>query len=535
MSAPGGDGDDLSRSAAGDRNPWLVAVVISIATFMQVLDTSIANVALRHIAGSMAAGVDESTWIITSYLVASAAILPISGWLSGVTGRKRYYMLCVAVFTIASLLCGLAPNLTSLIVFRVLQGIGGGGMAPSEQAMLADTFPARRRGQAFALYGVAVIVAPTIGPTVGGWLTDNWSWHWIFFINGPIGIVSLILVQVMVTEPEVLERERAERWARGIEVDWVGFVLVALFLGCLEIVLDKGQREDWFSSDFIVIFASISAVSFLVFVPWELSRDDPIVDIRLFGHRQFATACLMMLSVGAILFGTTQLIPQLLQQSFQYTATLSGLALMPGGIVMLLLMPVVGFASTYLSPRFLISFGMAAIALAMWHATTLTPQASFGYFGWLRAFQTIGFPFVFITVTSASYAGLPPEKTSEASSLINVARNLGGSLGISIAGTVLARSEQIHHQTYLTGHLVPSALPYQEAVRQATAMLAQQGVSLSGAMAPPLAVIERLVQQQATLLSYIDVFSGFALIAAVLAPLALLLLRPAPDGAPAAR
>src|SRR3977135_1497263 len=286
--------DDLSRSAAGNRNPWLVAVVISIATFMEVLDASIANVSLRNIAGSLAAGVDESTWVLTSYLVANSVILPIRGWLSGVIGRKRYYMSCVAIFTVSSLLCALAPTLSTLIVFRVLQGLGGGGMAPTEQAMLADTFPAGLRGQAFALYGVAVIVAPTVGPALGGWLTDNLSWHWIFMINGPIGLLSLVLVQWMVQEPEVLERQRRESLARGLKVDWIGFVLVALALGFLEIVLDKGEREDWFQSNFINTFAAISATSFALLFPWELARRDPIVDVRLLSRRQFGTSFLVM-------------------------------------------------------------------------------------------------------------------------------------------------------------------------------------------------------------------------------------------------
>jgi DHA2 family multidrug resistance protein len=239
---------DLPRSAAGRHNPWLIAVVVSIATFMLVLDTSIANVALRHIAGSLAAGVDESTWVITTYLVANSVILPVSGWLSNVIGRKRFYMLCVAIFTVASLLCGLAQNLPMLIVFRILQGLGGGGMAPSEQAILADSFPPEKRAQAFALYGVAVLVAPTVGPTLGGWITDNFSWHWIFFINVPIGVMSLVLVRWLLVEPEILERERRERLARGLKVDWIGFALVALALGAFEIVLDKGEREDWFQS-----------------------------------------------------------------------------------------------------------------------------------------------------------------------------------------------------------------------------------------------------------------------------------------------
>jgi MFS transporter, DHA2 family, multidrug resistance protein len=524
--------DDLSRSAAGDRNPWLVALVISLATFMQVLDTSIANVALRNIAGSLAAGVDESTWVVTSYLVASAVVLPISGWLSGVVGRKRFYMLCVATFTVASVLCAFAPNLGTLIVLRVLQGLGGGGMAPSEQAMLADTFPARLRAQAFALYGVAVIVAPTIGPALGGWLTDNYSWHWIFLINGPIGLISLALVSWLVTEPEVLRRERRERLARGLNVDWVGFGLIALSLGCLEVVLDKGEREDWFESGFIIAFFALSMLAFVLFIPWEITRDDPIVDIRLFGRRQFATANLLMLALGAILFGTIQLIPQLLQLSFQYTATLSGLVLMPGGIAMLVMMPVVGFASGHVPPKYLIGFGMAVIAASMLHMMSLTADADFGFFAWARVFQTIGLPFLFIPITSASYAGLPADKSAEASSIINVSRNLGGSIGVSVAGTVLAEHTQIH-QAYLTDKLVPSSPAFQAALQHAAATLQAQGLSAADAATRAYGLIEQAVIQQATLLGYIDVFGGYALVAAVLVPVAFILLRPGEGRAPA--
>jgi DHA2 family multidrug resistance protein len=464
--------------------------------------------------------------------VASAVVLPISGWLSGVIGRKRFYMLCVATFTVASVLCAFAPNLTVLIVFRVLQGIGGGGMAPSEQAMLADTFPANRRAQAFALYGIAVIVAPTVGPALGGWLTDNYSWHWIFLINGPIGIVSLILVQWMVAEPEVLERERRERLAGGLRVDWIGFLLVALWLGCLEVVLDKGEREDWFQSNFIITFFVLSIVAFALFVPWELSRAAPIVEVRLFFRRQFATANLMMLALGAILFGTTQLIPQLLQISFQYTATLSGLALMPGGVAMLLMMPVVGLLSNYVAPKYLIGFGMAVVAASMWHMMGLSSDADFSFFAWARVLQTIGLPFLFIPITSASYAGLPADKTSEASSLINVSRNLGGSIGVSIAGTVLAEATQVH-QAYLTDHLVPSSPAYRAALDHATALLIGQGVPHAAAVTQAFGLIEQTVIQQATMLAYIDVFWGYALLAGVLAPIAFVLLRPSESRAPA--
>jgi len=521
----------LPRSAAGRRNPWLVAVVISIATFMQVLDTSIANVALQHIAGSMAASIDESTWILTSYLVASAVVLPISGWLAGVIGRKRFYMLCVATFTASSILCAMAPNLTSLIFFRVLQGLGGGGMAPSEQSMLADTFTVRQRSQAFAVYGIAVIVAPTVGPTLGGWLTDNLSWHWIFLINGPIGVMSLFLVQFMVTEPETLVRERRERLAGGLKVDWIGFALVTTALGCLEVVLDKGQREDWFASGFIVFFFSVSMLAFVLFVPWELARKDPIVEIRLFGSRQFATSCLLMMAVGALLFSTTQLIPQLLQISYGYTATLSGLVLMPGGLAMFLIMPVAGALGNYVRPKYLMAFGMAMAGIGMWHATALSITSDFSFYVWARVLQTVAMPFLFIPITAASYSGLAPEMTDKASSLINVARNLGGSVGISAATTLLARATQVH-QNYLVANLAPSSPQYQDAVNAATHALTQHGMSSVSAQTGAIGLIGQAITQQSAFLGYIDVFQVFAIIAFVLSPMTLVLLRSQAAGGP---
>lgn len=520
----------LPRSAAGGRNPWLVAVVLSIATFMEVLDTSIANVSLRNIAGSMAASLDESTWVLTSYLVASAVVLPISGWLAGVIGRKRFNMLSIAIFTVSSVLCALAPNLQALIVLRVIQGFGGGGLAPVEQSMLADTFPVSQRGQAFALYGVAVIVAPTIGPTLGGWLTDNLSWHWIFLINGPVGVIALILVQWLVTEPEILERERQARLARGLRVDWIGFLLVAAALGSLEIVLDKGVEDDWFSSRFIVTFAVISFVSFLLLVPWELTREDPIVDLRLFGRRQFATCAALMFAAGAILFSSTQLLPQLVQTTFQYTATLSGLALMPGGVAMALMMPVVGLLSNRVPLKYLIGFGLTVVALSMWHLTSLSPDANFGFFAWARVFQTVGLPFMFIPILSSSYAGLPQNQTDQASALINVARNVGGSTGISIANTVLTNSEQIH-QNYLTDQLIPSSLPFQQMLRDAIAQFSAVA-SPPDAQLRAYALIEQIVQQQAILLAYIDVFALWAMVAVLLIPAPFVLLRSQPAAAP---
>ena len=507
-----------SRSAAGDRNPWFVAVIVSIATFMLVLDTSIANVALRNIAGSLAAGVDESTWIITTYLVANAVVVPVSGWLASVVGRKRFYMLCVAIFTAASLLCALAPSLSMLILFRVLQGIGGGGMAPSEQAILADTFPAEKRSQAFALYGIAVVVAPTVGPTLGGWITDNWSWHWIFLINVPMGVMSLALVYAFVIEPDVLERERKERLAEGINIDWVGFALIALALGSLEIVLDRGQRDDWFDSTFITSFAAISAISFALFFPWEWFRKDPVVDVRLLFSRQLGTSFIVMMVVGAVLFSSIQLIPQLLQEVFGYTPTLSGLALMPGGLAMLCLMPVSGVVAGHVPAKYLIAFGLSAVAVAMWHFTSLTPDTGFGYFAWERTFQTIGLPFLFIPISTTAYDGLRPDQTNQASALINVARNIGGSVGVSLATTELAQRVQFH-QARLVEHTIPSLLPYQQAVRHFSDQV--QGSVQSGNIAA--GALGQMIMKQASIMAYIDVFCATALFVLCAIPLAFLL------------
>jgi MFS transporter, DHA2 family, multidrug resistance protein len=510
------------RSAAGKRNPWLIAGLLSIATFMEVLDTSIANVALRHIAGSLAASIDESTWVLTSYLVANAIILPVSGWLSGVVGRKRFYMISVALFTMSSLMCGLSPNLACLITARVFQGLGGGGLAPSEQSMLADTFPPAKRAQAFAMYGVAVIVAPALGPTIGGYITDNASWHWIFFLNVPFGIVSLILVHFFVDEPEVLQRERQKQLQAGLKVDWIGFALVALFLGALEIVLDKGQEDDWFTSSFIVTFAVISALSFLAFVPWELTRRDPIVDIRLIGQRQFGTSWLVMLSVGMILFSSTQFMPQLLQENYGYTATLAGLALMPGGFAALLMMIVAGKASAFVQPKYLMASAMLAIGLAMIHFTSLTPNASFAWFAIARVLQMAALPVLFLTITSFSYVGLPPEKSSQASALINVARNLGGSIGVSMAQTLLARREQFH-QSRLAEHIFPSSVPYQQTLQQAANYFAAHGASSADAQNRAIGWIGQTIANQTAYLSYIDVFAALGILAFVLTPAGLLL------------
>jgi DHA2 family multidrug resistance protein len=479
---------------------------------------------LSHIAGGLGANADESTWVLTSYLVASAVILPASAWLSGVMGRKRFYLLCVALFTASSFLCGIAPNLQSLIVFRMLQGLGGGGMAPREQSMLADTFPPEKRAQAFALYGLAVIVAPTVGPALGGYISDTWSWHWIFLINVPIGVISLVLVSWLVSEPQVLERERRERLKGGLKIDFFGFVLVALWLGCLEIVLDKGQEDDWFASDTIRTFAAVSFVSMLVLFPWEYTRKNPIFDVRLIFQRQFGACFLAMLGIGAILYGSTQVMPALVQSSFGYTATLAGLMLLPGGLAMACLMPLAGQITKYVQPKFVIAAGLLILSLALWHMTNLAPEANFQYFAWSRVYQTVALPFLFIPITAASYVGIPSQKTEQAASLINVARNTGGSIGISLYTTLLAQHEQFH-QSRLVESIYPSSIEYQNTLSQLTEYFVQRGSSNLDAQQQAIAFVGQKVSGQATLLSYIDVFATLGALAIVLMAIVLILLR----------
>lgn len=519
------------RSAAGGHNPYLIAFVVSIATFMEVLDTTIANVALRHIAGGLAVGLDESTYVITSYLVANAVVLSISGWLSTVLGRKRFYMMCVATFTVASLLCGFAWNLQALVLFRILQGLGGGGMATSEQAILADSFPPQKRGQAFAIYGVAVVVAPVVGPTLGGWITDTYSWHWVFLINVPMGLLSLLLVGTLVKEPSSAEEERAELLSKGLRVDYVGFVLIAVGLGALEFVLDEGQRNDWFGSNMILSFALLAAFCLLALIPWELSRDDPIVDIRLLGTRQFGACAVVMLGTFAVLISTTQLLPQLLQTEVGYTAMLAGLALSPGGIATMMLMPVAGRLVSVVQPKYLIMFGAAVAALSMWHMTGLTGDISYGYAALARIYLAIGLPFLFLPVTTASYDGVPPEKTNQASALINVARNIGGSIGVAVAQTLLAQRQQFH-QSRLIEHAAPSDLGYQQTIDTMTRYFQAQGSNASDAASQAVAWVGKTLQQQVDFLAYIDVFWSLAIIAALLIPIAAT-LRSIDLGAPA--
>jgi DHA2 family multidrug resistance protein len=519
------------RSVAGDRNPWTIIGVISIATLMVVLDTSIANVALNHIAGGLAASYDEATWVVTSFLVANSVVIPISGWLADVIGRKRYYMISVALFTVASLLCGIAPSLGVLVVARVLQGIGGGGLAPVEQSMLIDTFPPRQRGLAFAAYGVVVIAGPILGPTLGGWITDNYSWHWVFLINLPIGIASLVLVSFYVDEPEAIRRRAVELRARikkrGLAIDWVGFLLVALFLGCLEVVMDRGQRDDWFSSGLITACTVISAGAFLAFVPWEMTRDDPIVKIKLFCRRNFGIASILLLMTGMIVFGTTQFIPQFLQEVMGYTATNAGLALTAGGLATLVAMPVSGLLTGRVDPRILVGAAFVIEALALWNMTGFNTDISFNVAATARMYQAIGLPFLFVPITNVAYVGLKADESTQASALMNVARNLGGSIGISVVQTLLLRHQQFHQSRYVET-LNPLNPNYVERLNHIANSLTAGGLAPAQAHQGAIAQLYSQLTQQAIMLSYLDIFK--LLTFAVFCSMPLILLMKKPDG-----
>src|SRR3954464_1389557 len=427
-------------------NPWVVAFTVTLATFMEVLDSSIANVSLPHIAGSLGATYEESTWVLTSYLVSSAIVLPVSGWLSTIIGRKRFYMSCVVLFTVCSVLCGLAPSLPLLIVFRILQGAGGGGLQPSEQAILADTFAPEKRGMAFAMYGMAVVAAPAIGPTLGGWITDNFSWHWIFFINLPVGLISLLMTQRFVEDPPWAKEEKKS----SITIDYIGLSLIVIGVACFQIVLDKGQEEDWFSSPLITTMFSIGVPVLVAFFLWEWYHDHPIVDVRLLRNRNFGTAVFFSFTLGVVLFGSTVLIPQFLQTSLGYTAERAGMALSPGGLALMVMMPVAGVITSKakVDPRLLVSLGFLGMATTLHMMTIIYPGVSFETMMILRVIQVLPMPFIFIPISTLNYIGVPREKNNQVSGLSNFSRNIGGSIGTSLLSTFMARQNQTHQNVF---------------------------------------------------------------------------------------
>jgi DHA2 family multidrug resistance protein len=493
---------------------------------MEVLDTSIANVALPHMAGSLGASSDEATWVLTSYLVASAIVLPISGWLATRFGRKRFYMTCVVVFTVCSLLCGLAQTLPFLILARVLQGLGGGGLAPSEQAILADSFPVAKRGQAFALYGMAVVVAPAIGPTLGGWITDNFNWHWIFFINIPFGLLSLFLSNRMVEDPPYLKEQRAVIMRDKPKVDFTGLGLVAVGVGCLEFVLDKGQEKDWFGDPMITGFFIVSICLLVFFVFWEWSHPDPIVDLKLLKNRNFGTAVFLQFVLGIVLFSTTVLIPQFLQTLLGYTAERSGMVLSPGGLLLMVLMPVAGILVAKMDARVLVSIGYTLTAIMLFNLTNLSLNVSFGQITFWRMLQVIGLPFIFIPISTLNYVGVPRDKSNQISSFSNFARNLGGSMGTAMLTTFLTRTTQTHQNSLAAN--TANTMAYTAYIDKTKAALMALGQGADQAKTEAVGHAYQQMLREASMLSYMNAFWVLAVIIACLVPLPFIMRRPPP-------
>ena len=526
-------------------NIWAIALTVTLATFMEVLDTSIANVALPHIGGSLGASQDEATWVLTSYLVANAVILPASAYLTTFIGRKKFYMICVVMFGVSSMMCGLAPSLPILIFCRILQGAGGGGLAPSEQAILADTFTPKQRGQAFALYGLAVVCAPAIGPSLGGWITDNYNWRWIFFINVPIALLSLFLTNRLVEDPPHIKREVKQAKKYGLKLDLFGFGLLATGFGSLEFLLDKGQEDDWFSSHVIVFFTFLCIMSLVTLVFWELYElkvgNRPILNLTLFKRKTFTIPVILMFVLGFSLYGTTVLIPQFVQTLLGYTAELAGFVISPGGICIMLMMPIVGFLIGRTDPRWLICFGFFILATSMALMHTLSLESSFKYIMWVRIYQASGLAFLFIPINTISYTGVKRSENNDVAGLTNLARNIGGSVGTAFVATMLSRGSQ-RHEAYMIRNLTPGSPGFDTQVRRLMPLFHGGGGSagpgfgggagMSGGIHAAEGFIYAQMHRQAAMLAYMDIVSALGVFCVCMIPLVLMIgkIKPAADG-----
>jgi MFS transporter, DHA2 family, multidrug resistance protein len=500
-------------------NPWLIAITVMMATFMEVLDTSVANVSLPHIAGNLSAGVDESTWVLTSYLVSNAIVLPLTGWFSALFGRKRFFIGCVVIFTLSSLLCGLAPSLPMLVLFRVIQGAGGGGMQPVSQAILVDSFPREKQGMAMAIYGMGVVVAPTIGPTLGGWITDNYSWRWIFLLNVPVGVISLLMISMLIVDPGHAIRRTIKQ---GLKIDFIGLGLLGVGLGFLQIVLDKGQRDDWFGSPFIVWTTIVSVVALVLLVVREMYIDNPVIDLHLFRDRNFAISTFMMYTLGFVLYGTTLLLPLLMQTLMGYTAMESGLVLLPGGLVLLGILPFVGILLSKFAPRWIVITGLVIMATGLFQLShlSLAAGARSTIFDWV--ISRMGTAFLFVPINVMAFYFVPKGKMNNASGLINLARNIGASTGISFVTTMLDRRAQFH-QDVLSGNLQGTNLHFQGVLHRITHMLMLHEPDAVHAAMQAQGMVYAQMQRQAMMLSFVDNFWTMGVICVCVIPLMLVM------------
>lgn len=510
----------LPRERTQDVNPWLIAITVMLATFMEVLDTSVANVSLPHIAGSLSAGVDESTWVLTSYLVSNAIVLPLTGWLSNVFGRKQFYMACVAIFTVSSFFCGLAPSLPMLVFFRVIQGAGGGGLQPISQAILVDSFPREKQGMAMAVYGMGVVVAPTIGPTLGGWITDSFTWRWIFFINIPVGIVSILMTTMLIKNPPYMKKLR-------LRIDYIGIAFLSVGLGFLQVVLDKGQRDDWFGSHFIVWASIIGATGLVGAVIWELLQKEPVVDLHLLKERNFAVAVFTMYILGFILYGTTVLLPILMQTLMGYSAMQSGLVLLPGGAIMIAILPIVGFLLGKFEARWLVVVGLTITASGLFMMSHFDLQMGMWTLVTVWIVSRAGVAFLFVPINVIAFYFVAPKKTNDATGLINLARNIGGSMGISFVTTLLDRGAQ-KHQAILSGHITSLTPGFQAQMHALAQRLIAAGSSPIEALHQAEKMFYGVIQQQAMMLSFIDDFRIMGYICLAMIPVMFILKKAKP-------
>ncbi len=511
-------------------NPWFIALTVTIATFMEVLDTSIANVALPHIAGDLGASVDDANWVLTSYLVANAMIIPLSSWLSTALGRKHYYMGCVALFTLTSAFCGLATSLPMLIIWRIVQGIAGGGLQPVSQAILLDTFPAERRAAGMAVYGVAALTAPVLGPTLGGWITDNYSWRWIFYINIPAGLLSLFLNSLLVEDPDYLKRERISLLKRGLRIDYMGIGLIALGLGCLEVVLDKGQEWDWFGSQAIILLAVLTVVGLLGGLIWELHHPQPFINLRLLRDRSFLVGCIIISSTYAVLYGSILLLPQMMQGLMRYDATNAGLVLSPAGFFSMIMMILSALILRLrVDARWLIGIGGGIMALGSYWLVLLNLQAGPLELVWPRVVQMAGAGLIFAPLAAASVLYLPKTEMNNASGLFNMLRNEGSSIGIGLSTAVLQRRLQLH-SFRLTESLQPLSTATASALETTGRFFTQVTGDPALGQLMGLRAIRLVRDQQAYAQAFLDCFWVFTLIALAIVPLTFLMKRSVVEG-----
>ena len=504
----------MNDAAPNSVSPLLVSTVVSLAAFMEVLDTTIANVALSHIAGSLGASSEESTWVITSYLVSNGIVLPLSGWLSALLGRKRFFIFCILGFTLTSFMCGVSTSLPMLIVARLLQGLAGGGLQPMQQAIIKDSFPPEKLGMAFAITGITTVLAPILGPLLGGYITDSYSWRWIFFINVPVGLFAAFLVKMLVQDPPSAQKQKVET------IDYIGLGLIALGLGCLQIVLDKGQQEDWFDSSFIVLFAALSAAGLILAIFWLLQQKNPVVKLRLFAIPSFSLPCIMIFFVGFALYSSATILPMLVQANFGYDATLSGLVLSPGGLVTLFMMPLAGRVVTLVQSKYLISFGMLLTAVGMWAAGLVTPQTDYNTFVLVRILQVVGLPFLFVPASTLAFSKISPANSNDASAIVSLMRNLGGSIGIALVTNKLIHSQQVQ-QASLVEHLTAADSGYTGSLATYTQAIMNLGMPASQAATDAMGKIYQELLHQASILAFRDAYNYFAAFCVILGIVAL--------------